>query len=74
MLINIFFSAVSLTALQNTIMRIKSRLLCLSMLLISRYIVNLAAFFEIRPCLMKMKINAVLNALHMTVEHPSKIA
>ena len=55
-------------------MRIKTRLFCLCMLLIPRDIVNLAALFEIRPCLMKMKINAKLNALHMTVEHPSKIA
>ena len=55
-------------------MRIKPRFLCLRMLLIPRYIVNLAALFEIRPSLVKMKINAKLNALHMTVEHPSKVA
>ena len=43
------------------------------MMLISRYIINLIALFEVSPRLMKMKVNAILNALHMAVKHPRKV-
>ena len=54
-------------------MSVRFSFLCLRMLTLSQYLIHTVAFFEIRTRLMKMKIYAVLNALHVQIKHPSKV-